>query len=57
MDAPFAGAAIPRRNGTGDWNQDICREDTFGTSAISVMAGPGLLVTDGAGPGVTGMVM
>ena len=51
------GAAIPRWGVTWNWGQTTCWVGLFGDSAISVMVGPGLTVIDGAGQGVSGVVL
>ena len=57
MAGSCAGAAIPRWGATGHWGQATCWEEPFGASAIGVMAGTRLAVTEGAGPGVVVEVM
>ena len=52
-----AGAVIPRWGDTGNWGKTTCWAGPFGENAIGVVAGPGLTVTDGAGKGVSGIVL
>ena len=52
-----AGAVIPRWGDTGNWGKTTCQTGPFGASAIVVIAGTGLTVTDGAGQGVSGIVL